>query len=219
LTLLLPPALLVVLESFGGTDTPSLSATFLVPGIALFGFVMLMFSSAMVLSRDRETALLARLLTAPLRSSDFVIAYSLPYLGIAVVQSIVVFAIGALLGLEMAGSAILVVLIMLLMAVFYIALGIVFGSLLGVAAVSGAYSAILLLTIFGGAWFDLGEISGPVKTFADYLPFAHALDASRAVMSDGAGFGDVDTDLYWVTGCTVLVVVLAIVSFRRRMQE
>ncbi len=56
---------------------------------------MLMFSAAMVLCRDRESALFSRLLTAPLRPNDFAVAYSIPYLIVAVVQGILLFGIGA----------------------------------------------------------------------------------------------------------------------------
>ena len=219
LTLLLPPALLLVLESFGDQDSATFNATFLTPGLALFGFVMLMFSSAMQLSRDRETALLARLLTTPLRARDFVNAYSLPFLGVASIQVAILFALGGALGLHVEGSFILVLLVLLLMAIFYIALGIVFGSLLSVAAVSGAYTAILFLTIFGGAWFDLEEIGGPVETVADVLPFAHSLDAMRAVMVDGAGLADIATDLGWVLAYTLAAAAMAIMSFKRNMSQ
>lgn len=219
LTLLLPPALLLVLESFGGADSATFNATFLTPGIALFGFVMLMFSSAMLLSRDRETALLARLLSTPLRASDFVNAYSLPYLAVAGIQVAILFTLGGVLGFEIEGSFILVLVVLVLMAIFYIALGIVFGSLLSVAAVSGAYTAILFLTIFGGAWFDLQEIGGPVDTVAEVLPFAHSLDAMRAVMADGAGFADIATDLGWVLAYTLAAVGLAIMSFKKSMSQ
>ena len=61
----LPLLLLLTLQALGGDEESFLSPTLLTPGIILFGFVMVMFSSAMILSRDRETSLLARLLTAP----------------------------------------------------------------------------------------------------------------------------------------------------------
>jgi ABC-2 type transport system permease protein len=219
MTLVLPPALLVVLDALGGEDATFLTPTMLAPGIALFGFVMLMFSSALILARDRETALLSRLLTAPLRSSDFVGGYSVPYLAVAIVQSLVVFAGAALLGAENAGNPLLLVLVLLLMAIFYVGLGMAFGSLLGVTALSGAYTVVLLLTIFGGAWFDLEEIGGPFETVGDLLPFKHALDAMRAVMVDGDGLGAIGTDLVWVAGYTIAAVALAVVMFRRKMLE
>ena len=46
------------------------------------------------------------------------------------------------------------------MAILYIGLGMILGSLLTVAPLSGAYAAVLLLTIFGGAWMDLEKIGG-----------------------------------------------------------
>ncbi len=215
----LPLVLLLTLQALGGDDTPFLTPTLLTPGIVLFGFVMVMFSSAMILARDRETSLLARLLTTPLRSSDFVSGYSLPYLLVAVVQAAVLLAVGAMLGLDSAGSVVLVVLVVVLMAVFYVALGMVFGALLSVAQTSGAYALVLILTIFGGAWFDLEEIGGVFLTIGDVLPFKHALDASRAVMADGAGLGDIATDLYWIGAYTIGAVALAVVTFQRRMRE
>jgi ABC-2 type transport system permease protein len=219
LTLVLPPALLIVLDALGGGDATFLTPTMLAPGIALFGFVMLMFSSAMILARDRESALLSRLLTAPLRADDFVGGYSLPYLAVAVLQSILVFAVAAILGAENGGGVLLIALVLFLMAIFYVSLGMTAGSLLGLTALSGAYTVVLLLTIFGGAWFDLEEIGGAFETVGNLLPFKHALDAMRAVMVDGAGLGSIGTDLVWVACYTVAAVALAIVTFRRKMLE
>ena len=218
LTIGLPAVMLVILQSLEGVDD-FFAPTMLAPGIALFGFVMLMFSSAMILSRDRESALFARLLTTPLRSNDFIAGYSVPYLAIAVVQAMVVFGIAAVLGLVFEGSVALVLLVLGIMAVFYVGLGIILGSLLEVAPLSGAYSAVLLLTIFGGAWFDLGQIGGPIQTIENVLPFTHALDATRAVMADGADFGAITTDLLWVVGYTLVVIALAGISFKRKMLE
>jgi ABC-2 type transport system permease protein len=215
----LPLVLLLTLQALGGDDTPFLTPTLLTPGIVLFGFVMVMFSSAMILSRDRETSLLARLLTTPLRSSDFVSGYSVPYLLVAIVQAAVLMSVGVALGLDSDGSVVLVASVLGLMAIFYVALGMVFGALLTVAQTSGAYAVVLILTIFGGAWFDLDEIGGVFLTIGDVLPFKHALDATRAVMADGARLGDVATDLYWIGGYTIGAVALAVVTFQRRMRE
>lgn len=218
LTIALPAVLLVVLQALGGVDS-FFTATVLAPGIALFGFVMLMFSTAMSLSRDRESALFSRLLTAPLRSNDFVAGYSLPYVPVAIAQGIGIFIIGAFFGLEIKGSVVLVALILLLMAIFYIALGMIMGSLLGVAPISGAYAVILLLTIFGGAWVDLEAIGGVFRSAAAVFPFAHALDATRDIMIDGAGFGAIATDFYWVVVYMLVTVALAIFLFQRKMVE
>ena len=54
-------------------------------------------------------------------------------------------------------------------------------------------------------------------TIGNLLPFEHALDASRAVMADGAGLGDIATDLYWIGAYAFGATVLAVVSSRSRM--
>lgn len=218
ITIGLPVLMLLVLQVFGDVEA-FFTPTVLAPGIVLFGFVMLMFSAAMTLSRDRESALFSRLLTAPVGASDFVAAYSLPYLAVAVIQGIVLFAIGLLLGLEVKGSVILVFLVLFVIALFYIALGMILGTLLPLAPLSGAYAVVLLLTIFGGAWMDLEAIGGVFQSVGNALPFAHALDAVRDVMVFGVDFGFIANDFYWVLGYTVVAVVLALVLFKRKMVE
>ena len=218
LTVGLPVVMLVVLRALEGADE-FFSATSLAPGIAVFAFVMLMFSAALTLSRDRESALFARILTTPLRPNDFVAGYSLPYLPVAIGQAVAIFAIGAFFGLEISGNVGLVILILLLMAVLFIGLGMITGVLFTYRQVPFVYMVILLLAIFGGTWVDIESIGGAFLTIGNLFPFAHALDAARDVMVDGAGLSDIASDLYWVMGYTAVVVVLAVVAFRAKMQE
>ena len=218
LTVGLPALMLIVLQALSGVDE-FFEATSLAPGVALFGFVMLMFAAAMTLSRDRETALFSRLLTAPLRPNDFVAGYSVPYLPVALLQAAMIFAIGLAFGLESVGSIGLVLLVLALMAVLFIGLGMITGALFTYKQVPFVYMVVLLLTIFGGAWMDIEAIGGGFKVVGDFFPFAHALDAVRDVMLDGAGLSDIATDLYWVIGYTVVIAGLAVMAFRRRMLE
>ena len=211
----LPVGLLLVFQAIPEWLTP----TFLVPGIILMGFAMLTDSSGMILARDRERALLSRLLTAPLRANDFISAYSLPYILVAIVQIIVVFAVGGLLGLEISGNVSRVFLILFVMSICYIGLGMVLGSLFTYKQVPIAWIAVNLLTLFGGAWMDLEEIGGGIQSTMNALPFAHALDAARDVIVHGVGFSDIAVDFYWVLGYTLVFFVLGIFLFRRRMVE
>lgn len=218
LTIALPVGMLLVLQLLGDVDD-FFSVTSVAPGAILFGFVMLMFSAALSLSRDRESALFARLLTAPLRPGEFVSGYSVPYLPVAIIQAVALFGVAWVLGLESNGSLWLVALILLIMAVMYIGWGMILGVTFSTKTVTFPYMAILLLTIFGGAWMDIETIGGGFKTVGDWFPFAHALDAMREVMIGGAGLTSIATDLYWVLGYTVVTTLLAVLVFRRRMIE
>lgn len=216
LAVAMPVVLFLILQALQDLD-PIFAPASLAPGIILFGFAMITFSSAMTLGLDRETDLFARLLTAPLRAGGFVTGYSLPYLLLALLQAAVILLIAALLGLESAGNLGVVAVVLLLMAVWYIATGMILGSTVPYKAVSSVWAAVLILTIFGGAWFDLGAFPGGFRAVADVLPFSHAIDACRAVMVGGEGIGAVAPDLWWVFGHALVASIVAVAVFRRKM--
>lgn len=58
----------------------------LTPGITVFGLSFMTLFAAVLISKDRESALLQRLYTTPLTASDFIFGYTLPILPIAVAQ-------------------------------------------------------------------------------------------------------------------------------------
>lgn len=215
LTIGLPVLMLLVFQSIPGW----LTVAFLVPGIALMGFAMLTDSSGMILARDRERALLSRLLTAPLKATDFISAYSLPYILVAITQIVVIFAVGGLIDLEISGNVGLIFLVLLVMSIGYIGLGMILGSLFTYTQAPIVWIVVMLLTVFGGAWMDLEEIGGVIQSTMNALPFAHALDATRDVMIQGAGFSDIAIDFYWVLGYTIVFFALGIFLFRRKMVE
>lgn len=212
----LPMALLLVLQALESVDDFFAPAS-LAPGVVLFGFVMVTMTSAMALARDRETSLFDRLLTTPLRASEFVIAYSLPYVAVCAIQAVLVFVVAGLLGAGNEGNLIWVAVVLLLMAFLYVGLGMLIGSTVPYKAVTGPWTVVLLLTIFGGTWVNLDDIGGAFEAVAGWFPFAHALEAVRAVLLDGAGLGDIGGDLVWVACFTLGAVVAAVAAFRRRM--
>lgn len=218
LTIALPAVLLVIFQTFGRFDE-IFQPTRLTPGIVLFGFVMVMFSAALLLARDRETALFSRMLTTPLEPREFVTGYALPYLPVALVQAAALYGIGALMGMQIRGKIWLVVLLIVITAVLFIGLAMIMGALFSTRQVPFVYTAILLLTIFGGAWMNLDAIGGGLAAVGDWFPFAHALDAIRDVMVHGVGFGAIATDFYWLVGYTLVIGVAAVFAFRSRMVE
>ncbi len=62
---------------------------------------------------------------------------------------------------------------------------------------------------------DLKAIGGVFETIGYSLPFAHAIDAARAVLNGSSASGIV-TDFYWVLGYTLVFFVAGIFCFRWR---
>ncbi len=220
----IPVGFLVIFWALGRNmrDESLLSTTMLVPGVAVFGFAFLLMFSGMVLARDREGAFLRRLLTAPLKPRDFILSYSLPYIPVVVLQIVVCFGIGALLGLEMPGDVahvLLVFVILLVMGIASVELGMILGLLFNVNQVSVVGSVIIaLVALLGGIWIELEAIGGVFYDIGNALPFAHAIGAARDVMM-GTGLNGVATDFYWVLGYALLFFALGSLLFRWRMVE
>ncbi|MDY0027685.1 MAG: ABC transporter permease [Candidatus Humimicrobiaceae bacterium] len=195
------------------------TATMQLPAVVIFGFSFLMSISAITLARDRQSALFLRLLTTPLKSGDFIAAYSLPYVLIAIFQIAVCFAMAALLGLEIIGNIGIVFLIFILMAVCLIGLGMFIGSIFTENQANIAGSAVIVfVAVLGGCWMPLKFVGGVFESIGYALPFAHAIDAARNVLN-GSTLGDVSIDLLWVIGYTVAFFILGAVCLGWKTKE
>ena len=191
----------------------------LAPGISVFGLSFMTLFSATLIARDRESALLLRLYTTPLKPADFILGYLLPMLPIALAQSGVCYVVAIALGLPVKVNILLAIVFLLPMAVFYISLGLLCGSICNVKQVGGICGALLtnLSAWLSGVWFDLDLVGGAFKKIADSLPFVHAVELERAVF-----FGNLTialTHLYPVTGFALLTLFCAIVLFLRQMKK
>ena len=104
-------------------------------------------------------------------------------------------------------------------SVLYIALGLLCGSVLSDKQVGGVCGALLtnLSAWLSGIWFDLELVGGVFKRIADLLPFVHAVELERAVLS--GRFADIFPHLWWVLGYAAVVLALAILLFLRQMKR
>lgn len=157
----------------------------LAPGIAVFGLSFMTLFSATLIARDRETAFLQRLYTTPLTGVDFILGYMLPILPIALVQTMVCYLLAVLLGLPITVNILYGILGMIPVAVFYIGLGLLCGSVLGVKQVGGICGALLtnLSGWCSGIWFDLELVGGAFRKIANVLPFIHGVELEKALIA------------------------------------
>lgn len=191
----------------------------LTPGITVFGLSFMTLFAAVLISKDRESALLQRLYTTPLTASDFIFGYTLPILPIAIAQSIICYLAAFLLGLEVKATALYAVLWNIPTALFYISLGLTCGSVFTSKQVGGICGALLtnVSAWLSGIWFDVKLVGGAFEKVANALPFIHAVELERAVFS--GSYGDMLPHLWWVLGYTLVSIVGAILLFLRQMKQ
>jgi ABC-2 type transport system permease protein len=191
----------------------------LTPGITIFGLSFMTLFSSVLVAKDRESALLQRLYTTPLTAFDFIFGYILPVLPIAVAQSVICYIVAIILGLEVTLTIVYAVLFIIPVSLFFISLGLLCGSALSSKQVGGICGALLtnLTAWLSGIWFDLDLIGGAFKKIADALPFVHAVELEKAVLS--GNYSNIFPHLYWVLGYTVVTVFVAIMLFLRQMKK
>lgn len=191
----------------------------LTPGITVFGLAFMSLFSATLIAKDRSSALMQRLYTTPLTSADFILGYTLPILPIAVAQSIICYVAAIALGLDVTVGILYALLGILPVSVLYIALGLLCGSVLNDKQVGGICGALLtnLSAWLSGVWFDLDLVGGVFKKIAYALPFVHAVDMERALLS--GDFGGIFPHLWWVLGYAATLLILAVVVFLRQMKK
>lgn len=215
LGLAMPVGLLMLFILIGkNAPVEIFKAKSLTPGVIVFSFAFLMMFSATLLSKDRQSAFLARLLASPLKSTDFILAYSLPFLPIAILQIVVCFIVGIIFGVPLNLGLLYSLVVFIPIALVFICLGMVLGSLLTENQIAGAGSIIIVATsLLGGAWMDLKMVGGTFESIAYALPFAHAIDAARSIFNQSS-LGNIGTDLYWIVGYALAFLALGIISFR-----
>lgn len=191
----------------------------LAPGMTIFGLSFMTLFSATLIAKDRESALLQRLYTTPLTAADFIFGYTLPILPVALAQAVVCFITAFMLGMDITVNVLWAVLILIPAAVFFIALGLLCGSVFNVKQVGGMCGALLtnLTAWLSGIWFDLDLVGGAFKKIAELLPFCHAVRVEQAVCA--GHFGDIRSDLAWVIAYAAAAAVFAVALFLRQMKR
>ena len=191
----------------------------LAPGMTIFGLSFMTLFSAILISKDRESALLQRLYSTPMTAIDFILGYTIPIIPIALAQSIICFIVAILLGLPITVTILLAVVLILPASVFFVGLGLLFGSVLSSKQVGGICGALLtnLTAWFSGIWFDLELVGGAFNKIANMLPFVHAVEVERAVLM--GDYADIFPHIFWVLGYAVAIFSIAVVVFLRQMRK
>ena len=215
-----PLVLLLLLSAIQSSIPVSLfEIEHLTPGVTVFGLSFMTLFSATVISKDRSSSLLVRLYTTPLSPLDFIIGYTLPIIPLSVAQCIICYLAAFILGLEPSVNVIFAILFIIPVSLLYVGMGLLFGSILNDKQVGGICGALLtnLSAWLSGTWFDLELVGGTFKKIADLLPFIHAVELERAILI--GDFGTAMPHLWWVLGYSLVVIVLAVLTFLKQMKK
>lgn len=189
------------------------------PLLALFPFLVMFLTTSIATLRERQSGTLERLLTLPLAKADLVGGYAVAFGALATVQALITstFAIHVL-GLDVAGSAWLLIVI----AVVDCLLGTALGLFLSAFAAT-EFQALQFLPAFVLPQFLLcgllvprDELPDLLRWVSNALPLSYAVDAMRTITTDAHGSTDVAADIAVVLAYTVALVAAGAATLRRR---
>lgn len=191
----------------------------LTPGITVFGLSFMTLFSATLIAKDRESSLLQRLYTTPLTATDFIMGYTIPLIPIAIAQGAACYVVAFFLGLPLSIHVVYAILAIVPIAILYIAIGLLCGSVCNVKQVGGICGALLtnLSAWLSGVWFDLDLAGEGFGKIANVLPFVHAVEFERSVLN--GNFTEAMPHIYPILAYAAAIMIGAVLLFLRQMKK
>jgi ABC-2 type transport system permease protein len=197
------------------------AAVNIVPGLVaiVLTMTMVMFTSA-ALVRERERGNLELLITTPVRSSEIMLGKILPYIGVGLIQVVIILGLGHFIfNVPINGP-----LDQLVLAVFaFISASLTLGLLVSTLAKNQLQA--MQLTIFllmpsillSGFVFPYEGMPRAAQWIAEALPATHFIRMIRAIVLRGATLEDLQPDLLWLIGFTILGIIAAASRFKKKL--
>jgi len=85
-------------------------------------------------------------------------------------------------------------------------------------AVQTVMPVIYIMIFLSGTFYPIEAMSPLVQPISYVLPLTYMIHALRAVIVKGAGLDVVTRDLIFLSAYTVVMIVLAVVVFRKKLE-
>ena len=187
--------------------------------LGIFPFTIMFLLTSVTTLRERTTGTLERLMTLPIGRLDLLLGYALAFGLLATLQVVVAAGIClSWLGLAIAGSVWVLLLIVVLDALLGTALGLFVS-----AFARTEFQAIQFLPVFVlpqfllcGLFVPRGDMGWVLRAVSDVLPLSYAVDALTQVTRSAEVDGTLVRNIGIIAGCVVLALLLGAATLRRR---
>jgi ABC transporter DrrB family efflux protein len=174
---------------------------------------------ALAMLRERTSGTLERLMAMPMGKLDLLLGYGLAFGLFAAVQVVMVAMLAIIwLGLTIAGSLALLILLALLDALLGMALGLFVS-----AFASSGFQAVQFMPLMAapqiflcGLFVPRGSMATVLIWVSDVMPLSYAVDAVMTLAAQPDVGGALIRDIVVVAGCVVLALVLSAATLRRQ---
>ncbi len=192
-----------------------------VPGLigVILTMTMVIFT-AMAIVRERERGNVEMLIATPLSSAELTLGKVLPYIGIGLIQVTLILLLGLVVfGVPVRGSLLAVYAASLAYIGATLALGILISTIARTQfqAMQMAFFLFLPQILLSGFMFPYDGMPRAAQWLAEVFPLTHFLRLIRGIMLRGAGLGELWPSLAALAAFIVVVLMLAVTRFRKRL--
>jgi ABC-2 type transport system permease protein len=198
------------------------SAVYIVPGLAAYLMaITAVLLTALTVAGEWERGSMEQLFASPVSRLEIVLGKLLPYLGIGLIQLLLILGVGTnVFDVPILGSPLLVILAGLLFLAGMLGQGL-FISVVArnqlVATQAGALSSLLPSLLLSGMLVPIDNMPWPLRAISRIIPARYLVDALRQILLKGNGLASIWGDLLAMAVFAVAIVALATRRFRRRI--
>lgn len=216
----LPLIMEVLFYFLFASKTDQFKMAFLAPAMVGFSNVFLSLFLGILIAVDRGTAFMTRLYTTAIKPWEYILSYAFAVFPFGLSQTILLLVVGGIVDTSFWGVGFVYALLSgMLVIAFFTAVGLLLGSVCNEKSVGGVSSVIITgQSLLSGMWFPLEGMSDGFLIFLRVLPFRNASLLMQNVFFPPT-FDSVGVPVLILAAYTVVVGVLAILLFRKKMKE
>ncbi|AWI30291.1 MULTISPECIES: ABC transporter permease [Streptomyces] len=217
--MLLVPCLMLFLLRYVFDGSPQTFDAIGASLLGIFPLITMFLITSIATLRERTSGTLERLLAMPLGKADLIAGYALAFGLLAVVQSALATGLSVwFLGLDVVGSAWLLLLVALLDALLGTALGLFVSAFAAseFQAVQFMPAVIFPQLLLCGLFTARDTMQPVLEGISNVLPMSYAVDGMNEVLRHADVTADFVRDVLVVSLCALLVLSLGAATLRRR---
>jgi oleandomycin transport system permease protein len=206
--------------AIAGKDNQDVYVNYVVPGLMAMQGMNIAMGVGTGFNQDFQTGVMDRFRSLPIARSSVLIAKIVVEIGRMMIATMILLAVGFLLGLSVANVPGLLAAVGLSMVFgsaimwIFLTMGV---TMKNAQAIQGMGFLVLMPLQFGSSIFaPTSSMPGWLQTFTDYNPLSSLADAARGLMNGGPVAHDVWVTLIWSVVITAVMAPVAIRKFRTK---
>ncbi|MCS7055953.1 MAG: ABC transporter permease [Thermoflexales bacterium] len=197
------------------------AAHFMVPGVIgmiLYALTSLLTATAIV--RERERGTIEQLIVTPIRPWELIVGKMLPYVSLALFNTVEVLAIGAWwFGVPVRGDLWLILGISVIFLMTSLGIGLFASTVAHTQqeAMLTVWMTLLPSIFLSGFFFPLEAMPQVLQWLSYAMPLRYYLSIIRSLLLKGVGFAEIQGDVLALTVFGLVIMTAAVVRFRKRL--